>query len=107
MTRRTRGRASAAERSGRRVTPRPTKGSGPRVLIYTRQGCAHCRHAKAFLEAKGIPFSELDIGRSPKARKALERLGARGVPTLIVGDQRLDGFSKPAFMALYHRLQRF
>jgi glutaredoxin len=88
------------------VAPRQNKGSGPRVLLYTRQGCAHCRQAKTFLEAKGIAFSELDIGRSVKARKALERLGARGVPLLIVGDQRLDGFSESAFMALYQRVCR-
>jgi glutaredoxin len=82
---------------------RTGKSSTPRVLLYTSQGCAHCRRAKAFLEARQIPFSELDVGRSPKARKALQRLGARGVPTLLVGDQRLDGFSERAFLDLYER----
>jgi glutaredoxin len=76
------------------------------VLLYTSRSCAHCRRAKAFLEAQGIPFSELDVGRSAKARKALERLGARGVPTLVIGDRRLDGFSEQAFLALYRQLTR-
>ncbi|MCF7978391.1 MAG: glutaredoxin family protein [Chromatiaceae bacterium] len=75
----------------------------PRVLLYSSQGCAHCRQAKAFLEARGIAYSELDVGRSAKARKALERLGARAVPTILVGDQRLDGFSERAFLAAYKR----
>lgn len=75
----------------------------PRVLLYSSQGCARCRSVKAFFEARGIAYSELDVGRSAKARKALERLGARAVPTILVGDQRLDGFSERAFMALYQR----
>jgi glutaredoxin len=77
------------------------------VLVYTSQGCAHCDRAKAFLKARGIAFSELDVGRSQKARKALARLGARGVPTIIVGDSRLDGFSERAFLALYQQLSLF
>lgn len=82
------------------------KPSPPRVLLYTRRGCAHCRRAKAFLEAQAIPFSELDVGVSAKARKAMERLGARGLPTLVVGDQRLDGFSERAFLDLYARASK-
>jgi glutaredoxin len=76
------------------------------VLVYTRRGCAHCDRAKAFLKARGIPFSELDVGCSQKARKALERLGARGVPTILIGERRLDGFSERAFLSLYQQLSR-
>lgn len=83
--------------------PRAGQHRSPRVLLYSSQGCTHCRRAKAFLEARGITYSELDVGRSAKARKALERLGARGVPTILVGDQRLDGFSERAFLSLYQR----
>jgi glutaredoxin len=74
--------------------------------LYTRRGCTHCQRAKAFLKARAIPFSELDVGVSPKARKALERLGARGLPTLVVGDQRLDGFSEQGFLDLYARVSK-
>ena len=73
------------------------------MLVYTSRGCAHCARAKAFLKARGIAFSELDVGRSQKARKALERLGARGVPTILIGDHRLDGFSERAFLAVYQQ----
>ncbi len=80
--------------------------SRPRVLLYTSRGCAHCRRAKAFLQARQIPFSELDIGRSPKARKTLERLGARALPTIMIGDRRLDGFSERAFLKLYTQVSK-
>lgn len=81
--------------------PRSGQSRPPRVLLYSSQGCAQCRRAKAFFDARGIAYSELDVGRSAKARKALERLGARAVPTILVGDQRLDGFSERAFLRLY------
>jgi glutaredoxin len=84
--------------------PGSVRTRAPRVLVYTRGGCVHCDQAKAFLKAQGIAFIELDVGRSPKARKALARLGARGVPTILVGDRRLDGFSERAFLALYRQL---
>ena len=83
--------------------PGPSRQGTKRVVIYTQAGCAHCQRAKNFLRSRGIPFREMDVGRSPRARKELERLGARGVPLLLVGDERLDGFSEAGFLALYQR----
>lgn len=116
MTKRIRGRASAADRAARggagaarsKVAGSPSdstvrRGAGPRVLLYSHPGCTRCRQAKAFLLSQGIPFSELDVSRSQKARKALDRLGARAVPTILVGDRRLDGFSVSAFLRLYQQ----
>lgn len=71
------------------------------VVIYTTPSCSHCRRAKAFLRGRGIGFRELDIAGSPRARKEFERLGGCGVPLLLVGDKRLDGFSEQRFLALY------
>jgi glutaredoxin len=72
-----------------------------RVVLYSTANCAHCRRAKDFLREQGIPFRELDVSRSPRARKELARLGARGVPVLLIGDARMDGFDPKRFMRLY------
>lgn len=72
------------------------------VTLYTSPSCGHCRRANAFLLREGIRFRELDITRSTKARKALERIGARGVPVVLIGDRRLEGFDERAFLALLH-----
>jgi glutaredoxin len=72
------------------------------VVIYTTPSCAHCRRAKAFLRGRGIGFREMDIAGSARARKEFERLGGRGVPLLLIGDKRLDGFSERRFLALYN-----
>ena len=71
------------------------------VVIYTTASCAQCRRAKAFLRGRGIAFREMDVGSSHRARKELGRIGARGMPVLLVGGERLDGFSEQQFLHLY------
>ena len=74
---------------------------GKQVVVYTAPGCAECARAKGFLRERGIPFREMDVTASPRARKELQRLGARGVPVLLIGDERMDGFDPKRFFALY------
>lgn len=74
-----------------------------RVVLYSAGNCPHCKRAKAFLQRQGIAYREMDITRNSRARKALERLGARGVPTLLIGDARLDGFDEQRFWRLYSK----
>jgi glutaredoxin len=64
----------------------------PRIRLYTAPGCGHCRQLKAHLQRLRLPFQELDVSRNQRAHKEWQRLGARGVPVLLVGDQRLDGY---------------
>jgi len=71
------------------------------VVIYTTTACVHCRRAKQFLRERGIAFREMDVSASQRARKELQRLGARGVPVLLVGGDRMDGFDPKRFLALY------
>jgi glutaredoxin len=66
--------------------------SPPRIRLYTAQGCGHCRQLKSHLQRLKVPFQELDIGRNRRAHSEWQRLGARGVPVLLVGDERLDGY---------------
>jgi len=63
-----------------------------RVTLYSAPGCSHCKQTREFLKHHQVPFQELDVQRSPRARKQLQRLGARGVPVIVVGEQHLDGF---------------
>jgi len=64
----------------------------PRVLLYKTGRCPHCRQARDFLQRHHIPFLEQDVERNRRALKEFQRLGARGVPVILVGQQRLDGF---------------
>lgn len=37
---------------------------------------------------------EFDIERNQRAFKEFQRLGSRGVPVILIGQQRIDGFNK-------------
>ncbi len=64
----------------------------PRITLYSTRRCSHCRQLKQWLTRHGHRFQEFDIESNPRALKAFQRLGARGVPMLLVGDERVDGF---------------
>ena len=68
-------------------------GKAPRITLYTAPGCGHCRQLKDFLRRNRIPHGEQDISRSRRAETEFRRLGARGVPVLVIGKERVDGFN--------------
>jgi hypothetical protein len=49
--------------------------------------------AKAYLAGKDIYFSEYDVETSDIGKQEYRRLGGKGVPIILVGKQRMDGFS--------------
>lgn len=63
------------------------------VKILTTTWCGVCKQAKAWLAGKGIYFSEYDVETSDIGRQEYKRLGGKGVPIILVGKQRMDGFS--------------
>jgi len=46
-----------------------------------------------YLSQKGIPFTERNVGKDPKAREELMALGVLSLPVIIIGDKRLTGFN--------------
>jgi glutaredoxin len=74
-----------------------------KVVIYTTQRCGYCRKAKAWFRQKGITYSERDIDTSSRARKEFDRLGARGVPVILVGKERINGYNEPRLRAALKR----
>ena len=64
-----------------------------KVRIYTAVWCGYCKKAKAHLAAKRVPYDEVDVEGSDGARREFARLGGHGVPVILVGNQRMDGFS--------------
>ena len=63
------------------------------VKILTTTWCGVCKRAKAYLAAKAIYFSEYDVETSEIGKQEYKRLAGKGVPIILVGKQRMDGFS--------------
>jgi glutaredoxin 3 len=70
-----------------------------RVEIYTTSSCPYCIRAKRLLEARGIPFSEIDVGSDDALRAdVMQRTGRRTVPQIFIDGRSIGGFDELAAM---------
>lgn len=68
-------------------------GSVRKVTLLSAQWCGACKSAKAYMVGRKIAFEEWDIDRSEFARAKMREVGAKGVPVILVGKQKMVGFS--------------
>ncbi len=67
------------------------------IVMFSAPWCGYCDQALDFLEAERVDFLEIDIESSTKAQRRFRDAGGRGVPLTFIGDERLVGFSAPAY----------
>jgi glutaredoxin len=76
-------------------------GTVPRkVTIFTTEWCGVCRKAKSYMASHGIAYDEFDIEKSRSAKTAFDRLGGRAVPVILVGKEKMIGFSPSKLEAM-------
>jgi glutaredoxin len=70
------------------------------VKLYTFSGCsAACSDAKALLEKRGVPYTEVSVD-SPDKREELKRVsGGANVPVLVVGKTVKQGYEESMYNA--------
>jgi glutaredoxin len=71
------------------------------VVIYTTDWCGVCSQAKRHFKLNNIPYKEYDVEKSSRGRRDFKRLNGSGVPIILVGNQRMNGFSPERFDQLY------
>ena len=69
-------------------------GAKAEVKMYATSWCPYCAKARAYFARRGIAYVEVDIEKSREGRAEYDRLGARGIPVILVGPQRMNGFSE-------------
>lgn len=95
-----------------RLRPMPPASRGPggatetpvntrHVTLYATSWCGYCAKARQHFRANNIPYTEHDIEKSESARRMYDQLGGNGVPVILVGDRRMNGFSVSGFNAIY------
>lgn len=67
-----------------------------KVVLYGTPTCPYCGQARAYLKERGIAFADYDLTTSPQAKEAFGKLEGKGVPLLLVGDRRIEGFNQKA-----------
>ena len=76
-----------------------------KVVMYSTTWCGVCVKAKNYFKENNIAFSEYDVEKSSKGKRDYKKLDGRGVPIILVGDNRLNGFSASRFEQIYNNRQ--
>ena len=71
------------------IAPRAVKPLN--ITLFTREGCGHCVRAKAALQAAGMPYEELVLGRQISDRTMRAVAGATSFPQVFVNGARIGG----------------
>ncbi|MBI4175200.1 glutaredoxin family protein [Candidatus Berkelbacteria bacterium] len=59
------------------------------VTIYSTPTCPYCKMEKAFLAAKGIAFTDIDVSADrAKQDQMVQKSGQMGVPVTVVTDEQ-------------------
>ncbi|HXE97706.1 MAG TPA: glutaredoxin domain-containing protein [Dongiaceae bacterium] len=64
------------------------------VEIYVTDWCGYCRRAQSYMKGKGIPYVAYDIEKDAAAMQRYKEMGGHGVPLIIIGSNRMSGFSQ-------------
>ena len=68
-----------------------------KITVYTSEPCSFCRHAKALLAKRGLPYDEINLAMDAEGRAELAaRTGMMTFPQVIIGDELVGGFNELA-----------
>ncbi|MGJ9419824.1 glutaredoxin family protein [Massilia sp. CMS3.1] len=74
-----------------------------KVVLYGTPTCPYCGQARDYLKARGVVFADYDLTTSPQGKQAYDQLKGKGVPLMLIGERRIDGFNEQAIAeALSH-----
>lgn len=74
---------------------------GKSVVMYSTTWCGYCKKAATYFRQKNISFQEYDIEKSEKGARDYKRLKGRGVPIILIGKHRMNGFNRETFDRIY------
>jgi len=63
------------------------------VEIYVTDWCGYCKQAQSYMKSRSIPYVAYDIEKDGSAKQRHKELGGRGVPLIIIGSNKMSGFS--------------
>ena len=71
------------------------------VTMYSAEWCGYCDQARDYFRQNNVAFKEYDIDKSQKGKRDYKKLKASGVPVILIGKKRMNGFSAGSFDRLY------
>ena len=70
----------------------------PTITLYTTRTCPYCVAAKRLLEARKLPYSEVNLEHDDALRQRLskENDGYQTVPMIFIGERFIGGYTELA-----------
>lgn len=87
------------------LNPPPDYSQG-KVVLYATDWCPYCEKTRALLNAKSIPYREMNIETSVEANRQYRRLAGEGVPVLLVAGEVVRGYNEQRISALVEAWQQ-
>ncbi len=67
------------------------------VTVYSTPSCHFCHMAKDYFKEKNVTFTDFDVTTDMEKRKEMvAKSGQMGVPVIVIGDEIIVGFNRPA-----------
>ncbi len=66
------------------------------VVLFGTTWCGYCRKARNFFAENNIAYCEYDVEASAANQQTFTELGGNGVPLIVIGEEKLDGFNESA-----------
>jgi glutaredoxin len=66
------------------------------LVLYTAKWCFYCQESITYLKAKGYAYQNIDID-TEEGNKAFSQFPGYGVPLLVAGKRRVEGFSNQGY----------
>jgi glutaredoxin len=74
------------------------------LQVYTASWCRDCREAKRFLDKHSIPYTEVDVERTPGAIDLVQQnVGKKAIPQFVIDGKWVQPY-KPGEGFLYDEM---
>ncbi|MEE4637405.1 MAG: glutaredoxin domain-containing protein [Wenzhouxiangella sp.] len=67
------------------------------LVFFSAPWCGYCDRARDWFDAQRLDYLEIDIEGSTDANRLWRDAGGRGVPHVLIGEQRIPGYSPEAY----------
>ena len=76
-------------------------GDSKHVVMDATSWCRYCKKARRYFNSHGSSYTDYDIEQNARAKRRYDALGGKGVPVILVGKKRMNGFSVSGFKRIY------
>lgn len=67
------------------------------LVFFSAPWCGYCDQARNWFDDQRVDYLEIDVESSTDANRLWREAGGRGVPHVLVGEQRIPGYSPDAY----------